>query len=47
VLEYWRPMDQQEEGKNPKFVLGGRVYLDFIFLINKNVDYEKTRKGKV
>jgi hypothetical protein len=40
-------MDQQEEGKNPKFVLGGRVYLDFIFLINKNVDYEKTRKGKV
>jgi hypothetical protein len=41
-------MDQQEERKNPKFVLGGgRGLLDFIFLINKNVDCEKTRKGKV
>ncbi len=24
VLEYWRPMDQHEEGTNPKFVLRGR-----------------------
>jgi hypothetical protein len=41
-------MDQQEEGKNPKFVFaGGRGLLDFVFLINKNADCEKTRKGKV
>jgi hypothetical protein len=40
-------MDQQEKGKNPKFVWGGAQLLDFCFLINKNVDYEKTKKGKV
>ncbi len=46
MLEYWRPMDQHEERTNPKFVLGGgKGLLDFVFLINKNVDYEKTRKG--
>jgi hypothetical protein len=47
VLEYRRPMDQEEKGKNPKFVLGGWGLLDFCFLINKNADCEKTRKGKV
>jgi hypothetical protein len=31
---------------NPKFVGGGQL-LDFCFLINKDVDYEKTKKGKV
>ncbi len=41
-------MDQHEEGKNPKFVCGGEGgLLDFCFLINKNVDCEKTKKGKV
>jgi hypothetical protein len=40
-------MDQQEKRKNPKFVLGGTKLLDFCFSINKNVDYGKTKKGKV
>jgi hypothetical protein len=38
-------MDQHEERMNPKFVLGGEGFLDFVFLINKNVDCKKTRKG--
>jgi hypothetical protein len=28
-------------------LFGGAQLLDFCFLINKNVDYEKTKKGKV
>ncbi len=41
---------KHEEGKNSKFVGGLRFcggFLNFFFLINKNVDCEKTRKGKV
>jgi hypothetical protein len=38
-------MDQQEEGKNPKFIRGA-IPKPFFF-INKNVSYEKTKKGKV
>jgi hypothetical protein len=41
---------QQEEGKNPKFVRGLRFnggLLNFFFLINKNAECEKTKKGKV
>ncbi len=41
-------MDQQEEGKDPKFVgeEGGGLW-NFLFFINKNTNCEKTRKGKV
>jgi hypothetical protein len=39
-------MDQQEEGKNPKFIRQGGL-LNLFFYINKNVSCEKTRKGKV
>jgi len=32
MLEYWRPMDQQEERKNPNFVRGGEGAPKLFFL---------------
>jgi len=43
-LEANGPTGRREE---PQVCLGGAQLLDFCFLINKNVDYEKTKKGKV
>jgi hypothetical protein len=41
-------MDQQEEGKDPKFVKGGKWGAPKLScFINKNTNCEKTRKGKI
>jgi hypothetical protein len=41
-------MDQQEKGKDPKFIGGeGGGLLNFLCFINKNTDCEKTRKGRI
>jgi hypothetical protein len=36
----------RKKGRTPS-LFGGAQLLDFCFLINKNVDYENTKKGKV
>jgi hypothetical protein len=36
----------KKKGRTPS-LFGGAQLLDFCFLTNKNVDYEKTKKGKV
>jgi hypothetical protein len=54
VYETWRCLSiggqwtNRKNGRTPNlFGGGGGGLLDFIFLINKNVDCEKTKKGKV
>jgi hypothetical protein len=44
MLEYYRPMDQREEKKNPKF-MGGAPKLSFV-LYTRMLVVKKTKKGE-